>query len=104
MKKYGEIENFGEDIAKMFSELEIKIMEKMVDLIKENGFSGASSDYLMNRLRSLGVAEEDVAKYFEEALKGTDIKLNQIFDDEVYKEYYGHYRDFQAVEIGRAHV
>lgn len=97
MKKYGEIENFGEEIAKMFSDLEIKIMEKMVDLIKENGFSGASSDYLMNRLRSLGVAEEDVAKYFEEALKGTEIKLDKIFDDEVYKEYYGHYRDFQAV-------
>lgn len=97
MKKYGEIENFGEEIAKMFSDLEIKIMEKMVDLIKENGFSGASSDYLMNRLRSLGVAEEDVAKYFEEALKGTEIKLEKIFDDEVYKEYYGHYRDFQAV-------
>lgn len=97
MKKYGEIENFGEEIAKMFSELEIKIMEKMVDLIKENGFSGASSDYLMNRLRSLGVAEEDVAKYFEEVLKGTEIKLDKIFDDEVYKEYYGHYRDFQTV-------
>lgn len=99
MKKYGEIESFGDDIAKLFSNLEIKIMEKMIDLIKENGFSTASSDYLMNRLRSLGVAEEDVAKYFEEALKGTEIKLDKIFDDEVYKEYYGHYRDFQAVGI-----
>lgn len=99
MKKYGEIEKFGDDIAKLFSNLEIKIMEKMVDLIKENGFSTASSDYLMNRLRSLGVAEEDVSKYFEEALKGTEIKLDKIFDDEVYKEYYGHYREFQAVGL-----
>lgn len=96
-KNYGEIENFAEDVVDLFNDLEIKIMDKMVDLIKENGFSGASSDYLMNRLRSLGVAEEDVAKYFEEALKGTEIKLNQIFDDEVYQEYYGHARDFKAV-------
>lgn len=96
-KNYGEIENFAEDVVDLFNDLEIKIMDKMVDLIKENGFSGASSDYLMNRLRSLGVAEEDVAKYFEEALKGTEIKLNKIFDDEVYQEYYGHARDFKAV-------
>lgn len=96
-KKYGEIEEFGQEIADMFNDLENRIMNKMVDLIKENGFSGASSDYLMNRLKSLGVAEEDIAKYFEEALKGTEIKLNQIFDDEVYKEYYGHYREFQVV-------
>lgn len=99
MKKYGEIENFGDDVARLFSDLEIKIMKKMVDLIKENGFSTASSDYLMNRLHALGVAEEDVAKYFEEALKNTEIKLNQVFDDEVYKEYYGHYREFQTVGL-----
>lgn len=74
-------------------------MKKMVDLIKENGFSTASSDYLMNRLHALGVAEEDVAKYFEEALKNTEIKLNQVFDDEVYKEYYGHYREYKAVGL-----
>lgn len=99
MKKYGEIENFGDDVARLFSDLEIKIMKKMVDLIKENGFSTASSDYLMNRLHALGVAEEDVAKYFEEALKNTEVKLNQVFDDEVYKEYYGHYREYKAVGL-----
>lgn len=96
-KNYGEIENFAEDVVELFNDLEFKIMDKMVQLIKENGFSTASSDYLMNRLRALGVAEEDIAKYFEEALKGTEIKLNQIFDDEVYQEYYGHAREFKAV-------
>ena len=95
--KYGDIENIAETITKRFSELELRIMAELVELIKVNGFSSASSDYLVNKLRELGQSEENIAEYIQEALKDTDVELNKIFDDLVYQEYYGHQRAYKVV-------
>ncbi len=84
----GEIEKLTVKVSNIFSELEIRLMTDIVRRIKENGFASASVDWQISRLQQLGMAEEDIRKWIQNALQATDAEMNRIFSDEVYKQYY----------------
>lgn len=92
----GEIEKLGQKTSKIFSELEIRIMSDIVRRIKINGFSTASADWQITRLQQLGKSEKDIRKWIQEALEASDEEIEQIFSDEVYKQYMGFERGYKA--------
>lgn len=91
----GELEQIPQEVIKQMSVLELRILSDIVRRIKVNGFSTASADWQMTRLQQLGESEADIKKWIREALQVTDAELNRIFDDEVYREYYGHERAYR---------
>ena len=86
----GEIEKLTVKTEKIFSELEIRIMEDIVRRIKENGISTASADWQITRLQQLGKSEAEIRKWIQDALNASNEEMNRIFSDEAYREYYGH--------------
>lgn len=92
----GHLEGLPEGIRKAFSDLEIRIMDDIVRRIKINGFSTASADWQITRLRQLGVSESDIREWIRMTLEISEKELDRIFSDEVYKEYMGHERAYQV--------
>lgn len=86
----GEIEKLTVKTEKIFSELEIRIMEDIIRRIRENGISTASADWQISRIQQLGKSKEDIRKWIQDALKASNEELDRIFSDEAYHEYYGH--------------
>lgn len=95
----GEIEKLSAKTENIFSQLEIRIMSDIVRRIKENGVSTASADWKLTRLQQLGVSQEQIQKYIQEALKASDKEMNRIFSDEAYEEYYGHERFYKFEDM-----
>lgn len=91
----GEIEKLGAKTAKIFSELELRIMSDIVRRIKINGFSTASADWQFTRLQQLGKSEEDIKKWIQEALEASDEEIERIFSEETYKQYMTHERAYE---------
>lgn len=92
----GEIEKLSAKTEKIFSELEIRIMDDIVRRIRENGISTASADWQITRLQQLGKSEKEIRQWIKEALKASDAEIEQIFSDDVYEQYYGHRRAYKA--------
>lgn len=91
----GEIEKLGQKTAKIFSELEIRIMSDIVRRIKINGFSTAGADWQFSRLQQLGKSEKDIKKWIQEALETSEEEIDKIFSEETYKEYMGFERAYE---------
>lgn len=91
----GEIEKLGAKTAKIFSELELRIMSDIVRRIKINGFSTASADWQFTRLQQIGKSEEDIKKWIQEALEASDEEIERIFSEETYKQYMTHERAYE---------
>ena len=91
----GELEKLPLKIEQAFSDLETRIMTDIVRRIKLNGFSTASADWQIERLRQLGKSEDDISDWIKEALKITDAELDQIFSDTVYQQYTGNQRAYK---------
>ncbi len=91
----GELEQIPLGLQRTMSELELRIMTDIVRRIENNGFSGASADWQINRLKQLGMAQKDIERYIQEAMKESGVKIDEIFSDKVYEEYYGHSRAYQ---------
>lgn len=92
----GEIEQVSKKIEKIFSDLEIRIMSDIVRRIQINGFSTASADWQMTRLQQLGWAESEIKEYIKEALGASDAEIQDIFSNQVYKQYMGHKRAYKV--------
>ncbi len=92
----GELEQIPQPFVELMSELEMRIMKDIVEKIKVNGFSSASVDWEISRLQQLGESEEQIRKWIKEMLKKTDDEVDKIFSDDVYREYYGHDREYQV--------
>lgn len=90
----GELEKLAQAHGKIFSDLEIRIMDDIVRRIKINGFSTASADWQMTRLRQLGKSEEDIKEWIRMALDVSEEELERIYSDEVYEQYMGHQRAY----------
>lgn len=95
----GELEQIPEEVISQISELEERIMDDIVRKIEENGFSGASTDWQINRLQQLGMTEQEIRDQIAEALDATDEEIDRIFSDEIYKEYYGHERAYKMSSV-----
>lgn len=91
----GELEGIPQPLIDQMNELEMRIMQDVVEKIRENGFSTASVDWEISRLHQLGESEENIKKWIQEALKATDEELEKIFSDKVYEEYYGNKRAYE---------
>lgn len=91
----GELEQIPQEVVRQISALELRILTDIVRRIKANGFSPASADWQITRLQQLGESENDIKQWIREALQVTGDELNRIFDDEVYREYYGHERAYR---------
>ena len=92
----GEIEKLGLKTGNIFSQLEMRIMTDIVRRIRENGFSTASADWQIMRMQQLGESEANIKAWIKEALKASDEEMERIFSDEVYKQYYGFSRAYNA--------
>lgn len=95
----GEIEKLTVKTENIFSELEIRIMSDIVRRIKENGVSTASADWQLTRLQQLGMSQEQIRKWIQEALKASDAEMDKIFSDKAYEEYYGHERFYKFTDM-----
>lgn len=91
----GEIERLASGQAKIFTDLQTRIMTDIVRRIKLNGFSTASADWQISRLQQLGMSEADIRSWVQEALKASDEEIERIFSDEVYEQYMGHERVYR---------
>lgn len=91
----GELEELPQPFAEILSELEARIMKDIVERIRANGFSSATSDWEISRLQQLGESEENIRKWIKETLQKTDEEIDRIFSNDVYREYYGHERAYQ---------
>ena len=85
----GELEALTTEVESLYSQLEIRILNDIVERIRINGFTPATADWEITRLEQLGMSEESIKKWVQSALDATDDELEHIFSDEVYKEYYG---------------
>jgi len=92
----GELEKLPAEIVKQMNMLQIRIMDDIVRRIRINGFSTASADWQISRLQQLGMAEEDIRKWIRQALNTTEEEVDRIFSDEVYEQYMGHARAYNA--------
>lgn len=92
----GELERLSEPVEKIFSDLESRIMADIVRRIQINGFSTASADWQVTRLQQLGMSEKQIKAWIQEALEYTDLELENIFSDKVYKQYIGHERAYKV--------
>lgn len=95
----GELEKLAQPFADHISKLEQRIMEDIVRRIKANGFSTASADWQISRLKQLGESENDIKRWIKETLKATDEEIDKIFSDTVYEEYYRHQRAYKSAGI-----
>lgn len=92
----GQLEKIPLPFEKVMSELEFRIMAEIVRAIKINDFSTSTADIQIHSLIWLGKSEKEIKKYIKEALKASDEKMEKIFSDDVYKEYYGYRRAYDA--------
>lgn len=92
----GELEQIPQPFVELMSELEMRIMKDIIERIKVNGFLPASAGWEISRLRQLGESEEQIRKLIKEILEKTDDEVDKIFSDDVYREYYGHDREYQV--------
>lgn len=92
----GELEQIPQPFVELMSDLEMRIMKDIIERIKANGFSPASADWEISRLQQLGESEEQIRKWIKETLEKTDDEVDKIFSDDVYREYYGHDREYQV--------
>ena len=92
----GELEQIPQPFVELMSDLEMRIMKDYIERIKANGFSPASADWEISRLQQLGESEEQIRKWIKETLEKTDDEVDKIFSDDVYREYYGHDREYQV--------
>ena len=77
-------------------------MTDIVERIRKNGFSSASSDWQITRLQQLGESDQNIQKMIRQALGDIDVSLDKIFSDTVYEEYYGHARSYKL--FGREQI
>lgn len=92
----GQLEQLPAGVVKIFDDLEMQILTDIVRRLKANGFSTATADWQISRLQQLGESEEDIKKWIREALEATDEEMEKIFSDEVYRQYMGHERAYEA--------
>ena len=92
----GELKQIPQPFVELMSELEMRIMKDIIERIKANGFLPASADWEISRLRQLGESEEQIRKWIKEMLEKTDDEVDKVFSNDVYREYYGHDREYQV--------
>lgn len=102
MRSQGELEQIPQEVVKQISELETRIMTDIVERIRKNGFSSASSDWQITRLQQLGESDQNIQKMIRQALGDIDVSLDKIFSDTVYEEYYDHARSYKL--FGREQI
>ncbi len=91
----GELEKLSIRICEIQSDMEKRIMEDLVRRIRINGFSTASADWQVERLRQLGKSEQDIKTWVREALQTTNEEIDRIFGDEVYEQYMGQQKAYK---------
>lgn len=92
----GELEKIPLPFQKILSDLESRVMSEIVRAIKINGFSTATADWQMRRLVQMGKSEKEIKEWVQEALELSDAELEQIYSEDIYKQYYKYGRIYKA--------
>lgn len=95
----GRLEAIPLPFEKIMSSLEMRVMSEIVRAIKINGFSTSTADWQMKCLIQMGKSEKEIKKWIQEAMDATDEELEWIYSDEVYQQYYGYKRAYDAKSI-----
>lgn len=91
-----ELEKLPLSVQSLFSDLEYRIMADLVRRVEINGFSTDSADYQVTRLQQLGESEETIKCWMQDALDASEEEIEQIFSEELYKQYTGNERSYQV--------
>ena len=92
----GELEQIPKEVEKSMNQLQIRIMEDIVRRIRINGFSTATADWQYSRLIQLGMSEKEIKAWIAEALGECSEAVDRIYSDDLYKEYMGEERAYEA--------
>ena len=79
MFKPNEIERLSMALDEPMKQLEIRIMSDIVRRIWINGEITRSADWQLNRLRQLGVSEQEIRSMLQESLHISDEEMNKLY-------------------------
>ena len=74
----GELEALTIKVESLYSQLEIRILNDIVERIRINGFAPATADWEITRLEQLGMSEESIKKWVQSALDAIDDELDEL--------------------------
>ena len=80
-------EKLAGQIAQKYSDLEMRILEDIVRIIRHTGEITSTADWQINRLRILGNSSEDIEKMLKEALKASYPQMFELYDKVIDWEY-----------------
>lgn len=84
----GEVEGIPVNLVRTFSDMENRIMSRIVETLKNNGSDITSAvDWKLHRLNELGKTDKDIKKYIQDALKLSDDEIDRVFTQAMNETY-----------------
>ncbi|MGN0193893.1 MAG: phage minor capsid protein [Pseudoramibacter sp.] len=87
MLTQGQTEGLTLMSERAFADLENRIMSDIVNRLKINGSSTATTDWQITRLQQYGISERDITAWIAEAMQTTDAETKKMLSDTLYQEY-----------------
>lgn len=82
-----ELEKMPKEIERIFSELEMRILEDIVRRIRINEEITRSADWQIYRLVQMGKSTEEIQKYIKKALNLTNREVNNLYEGAINQGY-----------------
>lgn len=89
MLSQGELEKIPIQIESAMASLEARVMDDVIERIKENGFVANTTEYELRRLQQFGMTTEHIEEWIAETLDYTSEQIDNIFGERLYEEYFG---------------
>jgi len=97
MYKPSELEQMPKELEKIFSELELRILQDIIRRIKINDEITRSADWQIYRLIQMGKSTEEIKKYIQQALKLSNNEIDRIYENVIQEGYARDRKLYEAV-------
>lgn len=82
-----ELEKLPKPLERTMTALEMSIMSEIVQRIKESSQITPVTDWMLNRLAAIGESKSRIKKMIADALRESDLKIDDIYDQAVQSDY-----------------
>lgn len=82
-----ELEKLPKPLERTMTALEMSVMSEIVQRIKESSQITPVTDWMLNRLAAIGESKSRIKKLIADALKESDLKIDDIYDQAVQPGY-----------------
>lgn len=82
-----ELEKLPKPLERTMTALEMSVMSEIVQRIKESSQITPVTDWMLNRLAAIGESKSRIKKLIADALKESDLKIDDIYDQAVQSGY-----------------